>query len=69
MPSGGGVPGAAARETACRNAALVSVLRLVGRLRHDCALDNGLCFRVSGDQLLKGAVLDAVQLAEELRKG
>ena len=25
----------------------------VGRLRKDCALDNGLCFWVSGDQLLK----------------
>jgi aspartate-semialdehyde dehydrogenase len=32
----------------------------VGRLRHDCALDNGLCFWVSGDQLLKGAALNAV---------
>ena len=27
----------------------------VGRLRVDCALDNGLCFWVVGDQLLKGA--------------
>jgi aspartate-semialdehyde dehydrogenase len=38
----------------------------VGRLREDCALDNGLCFWVSGDQLLKGAALNAVQIAEEL---
>jgi aspartate-semialdehyde dehydrogenase len=38
----------------------------VGRLRHDCALDNGLCFWVSGDQLLKGAALNAVQIAELL---
>ena len=38
----------------------------VGRVRLDCALDNGLCFWVSGDQLLKGAALNAVQLAEEL---
>jgi len=38
----------------------------VGRLRLDCALDNGLCFWVSGDQLLKGAALNAVQIAEEL---
>src|SRR5690242_13513056 len=29
----------------------------VGRIRTDCALDNGLCFWVSGDQLLKGAAL------------
>jgi aspartate-semialdehyde dehydrogenase len=40
----------------------------VGRLRMDCALDNGLCFWVSGDQLLKGAALNAVQIAEELVK-
>ena len=38
----------------------------VGRLRRDCALDNGLCFWVSGDQLLKGAALNAVQIAEVL---
>jgi aspartate-semialdehyde dehydrogenase len=38
----------------------------VGRLRQDCALDNGLAFWVSGDQLLKGAALNAVQIAEEL---
>jgi len=37
-----------------------------GRIRRDCALDNGLCFWVSGDQLLKGAALNAVQIAEEL---
>jgi aspartate-semialdehyde dehydrogenase len=35
----------------------------VGRIRKDCALDNGLCFWVSGDQLLKGAALNAVQIA------
>lgn len=40
----------------------------VGRLRQDCALDNGLCFWVSGDQLLKGAALNAVQIAEVLLK-
>lgn len=38
----------------------------VGRLRLDCALDNGLCFWVAGDQLLKGAALNAVQIAELL---
>ncbi|MFM7101727.1 MAG: aspartate-semialdehyde dehydrogenase [Verrucomicrobiota bacterium] len=38
----------------------------VGRLRRDCALDNGLAFWVSGDQLLKGAALNAVQIAELL---
>jgi aspartate-semialdehyde dehydrogenase len=40
----------------------------VGRLRKDCALDNGLCFWVVGDQLLKGAALNAVQIAELLVK-
>src|SRR5437867_8484335 len=40
----------------------------VGRLRQDCALENGLCFWVSGDQLLKGAALNAVQIAEELMR-
>src|ERR1041385_7719832 len=40
----------------------------VGRLRKDCAMENGLCFWVVGDQLLKGAALNAVQIAEELLK-
>ena len=40
----------------------------VGRLRKDCAFDNGLCFWVAGDQLLKGAALNAVQIAEVLLK-
>jgi aspartate-semialdehyde dehydrogenase len=38
----------------------------VGRVRMDCALENGLSFWVSGDQLLKGAALNAVQIAELL---
>jgi len=40
----------------------------VGRLRKDSAFDNGLCFWVAGDQLLKGAALNAVQIAEALMK-
>lgn len=40
----------------------------VGRIRRDCAFDNGLCFWVVGDQLLKGAALNAVQIAEVLLK-
>ena len=36
----------------------------VGRLRIDCALPNALTFWVCGDQLLKGAALNAVQIAE-----
>ena len=38
----------------------------VGRVRLDSALENGLAFWVSGDQLLKGAALNAVQIAELL---
>jgi aspartate-semialdehyde dehydrogenase len=38
----------------------------VGRVRLDCALENGLALWVSGDQLLKGAALNAVQIAELL---
>lgn len=40
----------------------------VGRLRVDSTLDNGLAFFVVGDQLLKGAALNAVQIAEEVVK-
>ena len=38
----------------------------VGRLRLDCALDNGLVIWVVVDQLIKGAALNAVQIAELL---
>jgi len=40
----------------------------VGRVRADSALDNGLAFWVCGDQLLKGAALNALQIAEMLGK-
>ena len=36
----------------------------VGRIRIDTALTNGLAFWVSGDNLWKGAALNAVQIAE-----
>lgn len=38
----------------------------VGRIRKDRAFSNGLSFWVCGDQLLKGAALNAVQIAELL---
>jgi aspartate-semialdehyde dehydrogenase len=41
----------------------------VGRLRVDSALENGLTFWVCGDQLLKGAALNALQIAEALQPG
>lgn len=39
---------------------------LVGRIRHDISDPNSLSLFVSGDQLLKGAALNAVQIAERL---
>ncbi len=40
----------------------------VGRIREDLSADNGLSMWVVGDQLRKGAALNAVQIAEELIK-
>ena len=37
---------------------------LVGRIRQDISNPNALCLMLSGDQLLKGAALNAVQIAE-----
>lgn len=39
---------------------------LVGRIRKDISHPKGLCLFVSGDQLRKGAALNAVQIAEIL---
>ena len=39
---------------------------LVGRIREDLSCKNGLALFVSGDQLRKGAALNAVQIAEHL---
>lgn len=41
---------------------------LVGRIRQDPSNPNALCLFVSGDQLLKGAALNAVQIAERAIK-
>ena len=40
----------------------------VGRIRKDLSNPNGLVMWVAGDQLLKGAAWNAVQIAEELAK-
>jgi aspartate-semialdehyde dehydrogenase len=40
----------------------------VGRIRKDSALENGLSLWVSGDQLWKGAALNAIQIAELLHE-
>jgi aspartate-semialdehyde dehydrogenase len=39
---------------------------LVGRLRHDPSNPNAICLFLAGDQLRKGAALNAVQIAEHL---
>ncbi len=39
---------------------------LVGRIRKDPSSPNGLCLFVAGDQLRKGAALNAIQIAEIL---
>ena len=39
---------------------------MVGRIREDLALDNSLAFWVVGDQVRKGAALNAVQIAQLL---
>lgn len=39
---------------------------IVGRIREDYTVENGLSFWVVGDQLRKGAALNAVQIAELL---
>src|SRR5262249_20931244 len=38
----------------------------VGRIRRDTALENGLSFWVSGDNLWKGAALNSIQVAEAM---
>ncbi|MFO7822103.1 MAG: aspartate-semialdehyde dehydrogenase [Lentisphaeria bacterium] len=38
----------------------------IGRVREDSSCKNGLAMFVCGDQLLKGAALNAVQIAEQL---
>ncbi|MDD7303104.1 MAG: aspartate-semialdehyde dehydrogenase [Bacteroidaceae bacterium] len=40
----------------------------VGRIRKDLAFENGLSFWIVGDQIKKGAALNAVQIAEYLIK-
>jgi len=39
---------------------------LVGRIRRDPTVENGLCLLVVGDNLRKGAALNAIQIAELL---
>ena len=41
----------------------------VGRIRRDTGVENGLALFVSGDNLRKGAALNAIQIAEALLAG
>lgn len=41
---------------------------LVGRIRRDRTVQRGLCLFLAGDNLRKGAALNAVQIAEELAR-
>lgn len=43
-------------------------ITFVGRIREDLSADNGLTFWVVSDNLLKGAALNAVEIAEVLAK-
>jgi aspartate-semialdehyde dehydrogenase len=38
----------------------------VGRIRKDISCENGISFWVVGDNLRKGAALNALQIAEEM---
>ena len=38
----------------------------VGRIREDYTINNGICLWAVGDQLRKGAALNAIQIAELL---
>jgi aspartate-semialdehyde dehydrogenase len=42
---------------------------LVGRIRRDLSNPHALCMFIAGDQLLKGAALNAVQIAEAVLTG
>ena len=41
----------------------------VGRIREDESIPNGINMWIVGDNLRKGAALNAIQIAEELIKG
>lgn len=45
---------------------VVGATGAVGRIRRSMVFDNGLVLFVRGDQLRKGAALNAVQIAERL---
>ncbi|HWW54040.1 MAG TPA: aspartate-semialdehyde dehydrogenase [Acidimicrobiales bacterium] len=61
-----GAPGVRLTEIPTPLAAAGIDPSLVGRIRRDPTVENGLALFVVGDNLRKGAALNAVQIAEEL---
>ncbi|MGW7199365.1 aspartate-semialdehyde dehydrogenase [Streptomyces chryseus] len=59
-----GAPGVALSEIPTPLQAAGKDVSYVGRIRRDETVDNGLALFLSGDNLRKGAALNAVQLAE-----
>ncbi|MGW7417443.1 aspartate-semialdehyde dehydrogenase [Streptomyces sp. NPDC054863] len=60
----GGAPGVALSEIPTPLEAAGQDVSYVGRIRVDETVDNGLALFLSGDNLRKGAALNAVQIAE-----
>ncbi len=61
-----GAPGVVLVDVPTPLAAAGTDPTLVGRIRRDPTVDNGLALFLSGDNLRKGAALNAVQIAEAL---
>jgi aspartate-semialdehyde dehydrogenase len=64
-----GAPGVEVADVPTPLAAAGSDVTLVGRIRRDPVLERGLVLFLSGDNLRKGAALNAVQIAEALLPG
>ena len=48
---------------------IITIIKIyVGRIRRDFSIDNGLNIWVVGDNIRKGAALNAIQIAEEIIK-
>ena len=61
-----GAPGVALADVPTPLAATGGDVTLVGRIRRDPSVENGLALFLTGDNLRKGAALNAVQIAEEI---
>ncbi len=62
-----GAPGVVLADVPTPLAAAGGDVTLVGRIRRDPTVEHGLALFLSGDNLRKGAALNAVQIAEALR--